>query len=131
MPIDRFFNGLWRCEDIVDALNQFDFTGNAIAVDLRTGAIFDPQNGRRDMARRILRGVRFDYPDEPIAPGQVLTRPVVLWFRLVYYARLLGLTIEPVTKAWLNAHRAFERWRGEYAATFFTAGVSEGDLRWS
>src|SRR5438045_2217365 len=29
MPVDWFFNGLWRCEDIVDALNQFDFTGNA------------------------------------------------------------------------------------------------------
>src|ERR1700691_49424 len=26
VPIARFYNGLWSCKDIVDALNQFDFT---------------------------------------------------------------------------------------------------------
>ena len=66
IPIATFWNGLWPCEDIVDVLNQFDFTGNAIAIDVRTGSVYDPQNGRRDMERRTMRAVRFDYPDEPI-----------------------------------------------------------------
>src|SRR5713101_5027714 len=61
IPISRFINGLWRCEDIIDVLNQFDFTGNAVAFDLRSGRFFDPQNGRRDLHRRVLRSVRFDY----------------------------------------------------------------------
>src|SRR3989442_1358511 len=30
---DSFDNGLCHCEDMIDALNQFDFTGNAIALN--------------------------------------------------------------------------------------------------
>jgi hypothetical protein len=105
IPVDRFFNGLWRCRDMVDALNQFDFTGNAVAVDLRTGAVLDPQNGRRDLGERTLRAVRFDYPDEPIHPGAELTRNAVLWWRLVHYAHLCGLAVEPATLRWLRAQR--------------------------
>jgi len=105
IPVDRFFNGLWRCRDMVDALNQFDFTGNAVAVDLRTGAVLDAQNGTRDLGERTLRAVRFDYPDEPIHPGAELSRNAVLWWRLVHYAHLCGLAVEPVTLRWLQAQR--------------------------
>ena len=104
IPIDRFNNGIWRCEDIVDALNQFDFTANAIALDMRRGRLFDPQNGVRDARTTTMRAVRFDYPEEPISPESPLTRHGVLWIRLLHYAGALGFSIEPLTEKWLVDH---------------------------
>jgi len=116
LPIADFVPGLWPCENIVDVLNQFDFTANAVALDLRTGQYFDPQNGARDAARRVMRMIRFDYPDGPYAADAALDRNVVLWFRVVHYASRLGLAIEPITRDWLlargdqrNHAAAFER----------------------
>jgi hypothetical protein len=119
IPIESFYNGLWRCEDITDALNQFDFTCNAVALDLRSSAFYDPQNGARDACRRRLRAVRFDYPDEPIAPGSDLTRPAVLWFRLLHYASARHLEIEPLTLRWLRASRHHFDSEALFSATFF------------
>lgn len=120
IPIDGFYNGLWYCKDIRDVLNQFDFTGNAIAVDLRTGHVHDPQNGIRDLSFRIMKMVRFDYPDEPIQSGHPLHRLAVLWFRVLHYAAVLGLVIEPVTLRWLRANRAYERFFTQFSQNFFT-----------
>lgn len=104
VPIDRFNNGLWQCRDVLDALNQFDFTANAIALDMRLPRLFDPQNGVLDARSRTMRAVRFDYPDEPISPGSALSRLGVLWIRLVHYASTLGFDIEPITYKWLCDH---------------------------
>lgn len=104
ISISAFFNGLSYCSSITDVLNQFDFTGNAIALNLRNGRVHDPQDGIRDLCDRVLRMVRFDYPDEPIRPGHPLNRTTVLWFRILHYAALLNLDIEPVTLRWLNDH---------------------------
>ena len=41
-------HGLGYCKSIIDVLKQFDFTGNAIAFDLRAQAFFDPAGGRGD-----------------------------------------------------------------------------------
>ena len=119
IPITRFRNGLWDCADITDVLNQFDFTGNAVAFDLREGRFFDPQNGRRDIGLKVMRALRFDYPDEPIIPGHPLSRPVVLWFRILHYARVLGWTIEPITRSWLADRRDYIAKRGTFASVFF------------
>lgn len=107
IPIERFRNGLWPCEDITDALNQFDMTANAVAFCLRSGRIFDPQNGLRDARRRIVRAVRFDYPDEPFVEGGDLSRLSVLWCRLVHYAGMLGFGLDPITREWLRANRRY------------------------
>jgi len=119
IPIASFYNGLWRCEDMSDVLNQFDFTGNAIAMDLRTGRLLDPVNGLRDLARRQMRAVRFDYPDEPINADCTLTRPAVVWLRMLHYAAACNLTIEPVTRAWLDAHVPYSRHAAEFESLFF------------
>lgn len=114
IPIANFVPGLWQCEDIVDVLNQFDFTANAVAFDLRTGQDFDPQNGARDALRRVMRMVRFDYPDGPYIEGATLDRNVVLWFRILHYASRLGLAIEPFTRDWLLERGDYS----EHVATF-------------
>lgn len=119
IPIKRFFNGLWRCEDIVDVLNQFDFTSNAVALNLRSGQFYDPQNGLRDLLRRIMRAVRFDYPDEPILPEQTITRPAVVWFRILHYAATLNLAIEPITRSWLERNKQFAEQGHAFSNTFF------------
>jgi hypothetical protein len=119
VPIARFYNGLWSCKDIVDALNQFDFTANAVALDLRTPRLFDPQHGVRDLKSGIIRAVRFDYPDEPISAGGTLTRLCVLWFRLIHYSQVLKFEVEPVTMQWLRSHSHFAAGAASFEKTFF------------
>ncbi len=119
IPIANFVPGLWPCEDIVDVLNQFDFTANAVAFDLRTNRAFDPQNGARDAASRVMRMIRFDYPDGPYFPGATLDRNVVLWFRIVHYASRLGLAIEPLTRTWLLARGDQRHHAAGFASQFF------------
>ncbi|MBR9910433.1 MAG: hypothetical protein GYB33_08805 [Gammaproteobacteria bacterium] len=119
ISIDDFVPGLWRCENIVDVLNQFDFTANALAFDLRTGEAFDPQNGFRDVMRRTMKMVRFDYPEGPFISGAALSRNAILWFRILHYTRTLGFTIEPITLEWLKKHRPFNRHLEEFSHIFF------------
>ncbi len=123
IPIRRFTNGLWPCENIVDVLNQVDFTLNALAVDLRTGEVFDPQNGQRDALRRTMRAVRFDRPCEPIRPEIAVSHRTALWHRLVHYASVLKLRIEPVTLRWLHANRPSEADSRQFAQCFFTPAL--------
>lgn len=108
IPVADFVPGLWPCEDIVDVLNQFDFTANAVAFDLRTGEAFDPQNGARDARRAIMKMVRFDYPDGPYIQGAALDRNTVLWLRIVHYVSILQFEVEPLTRRWL-IHRGDQR----------------------
>lgn len=121
--IECFYNGLWKCEDIVDVLNQFDFTANAIALDIRTPRLFDPQNGIRDAQMRVMRAVRFDYPDEPISSCCSLSRPSVLWFRLIHYAKVLKLEIEPVTMRWLLENSRFSGDVEQFGEIFFLPNI--------
>jgi len=117
--IEHFYNGLWRCRDIIDVLNQFDFTANAIALDLRERALFDPQNGIRDAKAGTMRAVRFDYPDEPLPSDARLSRLGILWTRLMHYAKALDLEIEPVTAKWLHDNSRFGQQEEAFAETFF------------
>lgn len=119
IPIRDFQPGLWQCENIVDVLNQFDFTASALAFDLRTEQGFDPQNGFRDLTRRRMKMVRFDYPDGPFIPGETLSRNAILWFRILHYTKVLNLTIEPLTLNWLRKHRDYEREASTFSALFF------------
>jgi tRNA nucleotidyltransferase/poly(A) polymerase len=106
IAVQRFHNGFGRCHDIVDVLRQFDFTANAVAVDLRRGHFYDPVGGVDDIRRRVMRILRFDYRDEPIVPGLDLSRRQVLWLRVVHHVARLGFEIEPETLAWLRENPA-------------------------
>jgi hypothetical protein len=119
IPITAFYNGLEKCRNIIEVLQQFDFTANAIAVDLRTSAFFDPIRGLRDLRSGVIRAVRFDYPDEPISPGLTLTRLSVLWMRLVHYASTLRFDIAPDTLQWLRANAYFGSDANAFTQVFF------------
>lgn len=100
--IPEFYNGLWKCRNIIDALNQFDITANAVAFDLLSGAFFNPQNGLMDIQEKILRAVRFDYPEIPVSKEILLSRNTVLWFRYQHYAASLNFNLDPITRLWLD-----------------------------
>ncbi|MFQ5853802.1 MAG: hypothetical protein ACE5JU_24860 [Candidatus Binatia bacterium] len=119
VAIALFNHGLGPCRDIMEVLRQFDFTGNAVALDITTGKFFDPLGGYSDLSSGIMRAVRFDFPAEPIGTGYTLTRPAAVWFRILHYAITLNLAIEPVTMRWLVEN---DRYRGEYEA--FVAALS-------
>lgn len=119
MVIEHFDNGVERCHDITSVLRQFDFTANAIAMDLQSGQVFDPVSGLTDCRHRMLRAVRLDYPDEPFVSGAPLTRLDVLWMRLVHYAHKLGFAIEPTTLAWLLANQHRQQHTDTFAQLFF------------
>ncbi|MCY1041127.1 hypothetical protein OV208_07335 [Corallococcus sp. bb12-1] len=118
----RMTTGVWQCEDIGDVCNGVDSTSNAIAYDMRTGEIIDPQNGIRDMNRRILRGVRFDRREEFICDDQI-PYPATVWFRNLHYATTLGLEIEPVTKGWIREKRHYKQYLDFFSSTFFVPKI--------
>lgn len=120
ISVDRFENGVERCFEIDDALRQFDFTANAVAIDLRNLALHDPLSGIADARAKVLRCIRFDYPNEPIAPGESLTRQEVLWIRLNHYANILGFEPDPVTRDWITSHSNYAAAVPLFASRFFT-----------
>jgi tRNA nucleotidyltransferase/poly(A) polymerase len=124
IPVRRFVNGFWPCKTMLDVLNQVDCTLNAMALDLRTGTFYDPQNGRRDAAARIMRGVRFDPRCEPLRKRIGVSPATALWLRLVHYASVLNLTIEPVTLRWLLANRPSAAESRRFAEIFFAPGLN-------
>lgn len=101
MVIDDWDQGLWPCENMTDVLNQFDFTANALAIDIKTQELLDPLNGLLHAQRNVLRAVRYDYPEKNVSAAIPLSRNSILWFRFYYYARKLNYNIEPVTQRWM------------------------------
>lgn len=124
IPISGFNNGLRSCNDMFDVLSQFDFTVNAFAFNIRTSAFSSSPTVLLDQQNKIMRAVRFDYPDGPISDHCPLTRLCVLWFRLVHYAAELDLEIEPVTKEWLGNNIQYHAFKDEFCHYFFCPNLS-------
>ncbi|WP_081979308.1 hypothetical protein [Methylophilus sp. Q8] len=107
MDLKKWDTGLSKCESICDVLKQFDFTGNALALDLRVNKLYDPVNGRNDLEKGLLRAVRFDFPDLPIRADTRLTKMAIHWFRYLIYAQRLNLKIEMSTMIWIKKNTQF------------------------
>jgi hypothetical protein len=127
IPIREFSPGLWPCADIVDVLAQFDFTANAVALDLRSNVVFDPQNGVRDAEGRVMKMVRFDFPSGPYVFGETLNRNAILWFRIIHYTSILSLSMEPRTREWIAMNRHFLSSLPEFSSRFFDPNVGALD----
>src|SRR5206468_3362062 len=69
----------------IDAdLGRRDFTVNAMAVDLRSGALLDPHGGQRDLAARLVRMVdAANFDDDPLRMLKAIRMAVRLGFALV------------------------------------------------
>src|SRR5262245_5831906 len=77
-------------------LGRRDFTVNAMARDLKNGALIDPFGGRDDLEKKILRQV---FP-------QAFEEDPLRMLRAVQFAARFGLTIEPTTLQALKTHAA-------------------------
>lgn len=124
IPIVDFAPGLWPCNNIIDVLNQFDFTSNAVAYDVRSNELFDPQNGIRDSGERIMKMVRFDYPSGPYIPSANLDRNVIMWFRITHYSSVLNFKIEPVTLEWILDRIEYSTRIEDFRREFFNPNLS-------
>jgi hypothetical protein len=125
ISIERFNNGVEKCQTISDALRQFDFTANAIAVSLRTGELYDPLGGVADILEGVMKAVRFDYPNEPISPHETLTRLEILWFRLTHYAHELGLRPDQATAIWLSDNERLSERLSRFSESFFPPKIGQ------
>jgi putative nucleotidyltransferase with HDIG domain len=74
-------------ETIEEDLAKRDFSINAMAVPLAGGDLLDPQGGRRDLERRVLRALPGAYEADPLRP-----------LRMARFATELGLEPDPDTE---------------------------------
>ena len=107
-----------------DLLMNFDFTANAIGVNIMTGDFYDPVNGVKDIENKVLRAVRFDYPEMPVSDKIALSAVSVFWFRLLHYQNQLGFAFDEATELWIidNKYRLCDL--DEFKKYFFEPKIS-------
>lgn len=118
MDMDKWNTGLKKCKTISDVLSQFDFTGNAVAMDVRSHEFYDPIGGYKDLKENVLRATRVDFPDMPIRNDTTLTKMAIHWFRYLIYADKLQLNIEGNTHAWLKDNLVYLEQINVYCSEF-------------
>ncbi|GAB3897382.1 hypothetical protein GCM10028803_15820 [Larkinella knui] len=125
VPYYKFNVGLGIENNINKILNQFDFTANAIAYDIKNNILLDPIDGIKDINNKILKAVRLDFPDSYISDKIKLSRLSALWFRFMHYSSKLNFVIEPLTLSWIkqNAHRIKEL--STFEKYFFSPTINE------
>lgn len=118
MDIKRWNTGVESCTRAEDVLRQFDFTGNAIAINLRNFQLTNPIDGFNDLKNKQLNAIRFDFPDNPIRNDTKLTKMAIHWFRYLIYAQKLDLMIGKETKEWLQKNKKFMHQQDIYCQEF-------------
>ena len=81
---------------VFEDLKRRDFTINAMAMEIATGKIIDPHNGRGDCKKKIIRTVG--------VPEERFNEDGLRILRALRFAGRLGFTIEPATLAAMEAH---------------------------
>lgn len=112
-------------QTIDNLLENFDFTANAIGLNIKTGVIHDPVQGIADIKNHVLRAVRLDFPEKPVSEDICLSAVSVFWFRILHYQNKLGFDFEKQTKEWIidNAYRI--RDLEMFKKYFFTPNIGE------
>lgn len=111
---------------ITELLANFDFTANAIGINIKTGEVFDPIDGTKDIRKKILRAVRLDFPERSVSQSVQLSAVSVFWFRLLHFQRALGFRFDSRTEQWVfeNAYRLKDI--EMFKQYFFTPQIEEG-----
>ena len=107
-----------------DLLMNFDFTANAMGVNIMTGDFYDPVNGVKDIENKVLRAVRLDFPEMPVSDKIALSAVSVFWFRLLHYQNQLGFAFDEATELWIidNKYRLCDL--DEFKKYFFEPKIS-------
>lgn len=127
IPLSDFRPMNRECHSISEALSQFDFTANAVGINVVTGGLIDDAGGVRDACSRLMRMLRFDFPAGPLPISESLDRNAVLWFRIVHYTSVLGLSVEHSTAEWLNDNMRYLADCALFTHVFFSPNLSALD----
>ncbi len=92
-----------------EAAARRDFTINAIALDPFTGALIDPHDGRRDLARRVLRHTSAAFTEDPLRVLRAVQLAARFDFSLAPETAALCRTIAD-TFAELPVERVWHEW---------------------
>lgn len=101
VPFTNFSGYGYPIDTIEGLLMNFDFTANAIGVNIMTGDFYDPVNGVKDIENKVLRAVRLDFPEMPVSDKIALSAVSVFWFRLLHYQNQLGFAFDEATEQWI------------------------------
>jgi hypothetical protein len=120
------FSGYGYPIDTIDGLlMNFDFTANAIGVNISTGEVYNPVNGIEDIERRILSAVRTDFPEMPVSDKIPLSAVSVFWFRLLHYQKKLGFEFDEATEQWIVENKFRVRDKEMFVKYFFEPQMGE------
>lgn len=124
VPFTNFDGYGCPIDGVDDLLMNFDFTANAMGVNIMTGDFYDPVNGVKDIEDKVLRAVRLDFPEMPVSDKIALSAVSVFWFRLLHYQNQLGFAFDEATELWIidNKYRLCDL--DEFKKYFFEPKIS-------
>lgn len=124
VPFTNFDGYGCPIDGVDDLLMNFDFTANAMGVNIMTGDFYDPVNGVKDIENKVLRAVRLDFPEMPVSDKIALSAVSVFWFRLLHYQNQLGFAFDEATELWIidNKYRLCDL--DEFKKYFFEPKIS-------
>ncbi len=124
VPFYNFIVSEKQVTDINDLLHNFDFTANALAIDIRTKSLYNPEEGTKDINNRILRAIRTDFPEKSVSETIDLSTNTVFWFRLLHFQNKLGFTFDSNTEKWILDNRNRLKEIGRFTEYFFKPNIS-------
>jgi hypothetical protein len=124
VPFYNFIVSKEPINTIFDLLHNFDFTANALAINVKNKKFYDPVNGVDDIENRILRAVRLDFPDRTISWEIRISTLSVFWFRLMSYQAKLNFTFDEMTFNWLKSNKYRYEDLDMFKKYFFTPNLS-------
>jgi hypothetical protein len=125
VPFYNFIVGDKKITSIDMLLRNFDFTANAIGWNIRTNELYNPVGGLDDVHHRILRAVRYDFPEKMVSPDVQISAVSVFWLRLLHYQCALKYKFDEKTLEWISNNVWRWRDRDKFERYFYTPLISE------
>lgn len=124
VPFYNFIVPAKPVKTIDELLHNFDFTANALAIDIRSKSFFNPVGGLEDIQRKMLKAVRLDFPERQVSAIVPMSAVSVFWFRLLHYQNKLGFSFEHKTEEWIIENQWRKRDLGKFEKYFFVPSFS-------
>lgn len=125
VPFTNFSGYGYPIDTVEGLLMNFDFTANAIGLNVSTGEVYNPVNGIEDIERKILKAVRTDFPEMTVSDKIPLSAVSVFWFRLLHYQRKLGFEFDEKTEQWIIKNKYRIQDKEMFVKYFFEPQISE------
>ena len=129
VPFANFDGYGFPVDTINGLLMNFDFTANAIGVNIMTGEFYNPVDGVEDIENKILRAVRVDFPEMPVSDKIALSAVSVFWFRLLHYQAKLGFKFDKATEQWIISNKFRIRDKEMFENNFFKPQIDDAVMR--